>query len=153
MPEPILYILLAVALIWLITLTVSFVMFKRLLNKLTKGVKEADFKKVLSQILMVQKDNKKEFTRVNNKIKDIIQDGSLHVQKVSLVRFNPFKETGGDHSFSVAMLDGKDTGFVLTGLHTRERTRIYVKPVEKGKSNLELSSEEEKALTKAQKGG
>ena len=64
-----------------------------------------------------------------------------------MVRFNPFSEMGGDHSFSVALLDGHDTGIIITGLHTRERTRVYIKPVNKGKSEYDLSKEELKALT------
>jgi hypothetical protein len=70
---------------------------------------------------------------------------------VGLIRFNPFNEIGGDHSFSLAILDGGDNGIIITGLHTRDRTRIYAKQVNKGKSDLELSTEEQKALLKAQR--
>ena len=58
---------------------------------------------------------------------------------------------GGDHSFSVALLNGKGTGIIITGLHTRERTRVYVKDIKQGKSEVELSQEEKKALRLAQK--
>ena len=51
----------------------------------------------------------------------------------------------------MAMLNGKDTGVVITGLHTRERTRLYVKPISRGKSEYELSLEEKKAIAKAQR--
>jgi hypothetical protein len=63
-----------------------------------------------------------------------------------MIRFNPFSELGGDHSFCLALLDDRDTGVVLTGLHTRERTRFYMKDITNGKSSLELSNEEKKAL-------
>jgi len=57
----------------------------------------------------------------------------------------------GDHSFSLALLDGKDTGVVITGLHTRERTRVYMKAIKAGKGEHELSEDEKKALAKALK--
>lgn len=73
----------------------------------------------------------------------------MNVQKIGLVRFNPFNETGGDHSFSLALLDGNGNGFVMTGLHTRERTRLYIKPIRNLKSEYELSQEEQKAIKEA----
>ena len=76
-------------------------------------------------------------------------DGRTHVQKIGLIRFNPFKELGGDHSFCLAILNGEDSGVVVTGLHTRDRTRVYMKSIKKGKSEYELSSEEKKALESA----
>lgn len=144
-------IILSTVAVWLLVLTIVFILFYRFLKRLTKGSKAADVKRILDQILKTQKDNKKELIEVNNKIRKMITDGKFHIQKVGLIRFNPFRETGGDHSFSLAVLDDQDTGFVLTGLHTRERTRIYIKPVKNGNSELELSGEEKKALTKALK--
>lgn len=68
------------------------------------------------------------------------------VQKVGFVRFNPFAETGGDHSFSVALMDGNNDGFVITSLHTRAGTRSYAKAINAGKSDQEFSREEQKAI-------
>lgn len=68
------------------------------------------------------------------------------VQKVGFVRFNPFAETGGDHSFSIALMDGNSDGFVITSLHTRAGTRSYAKVIKAGKSDQEFSREEQKAL-------
>jgi hypothetical protein len=56
---------------------------------------------------------------------------------------------GGDHSFSLALLDAHLTGFIITGLHTRERTRVYIKKIEEGKCKQDLSKEEREALKKA----
>ncbi len=72
-------------------------------------------------------------------------------QKISIVRFNPFGDTGGDQSFSLAVLDSHDSGYVLTSIHGREGTRVYVKPVDYGKSKYTLSTEEQQALSQAAK--
>jgi hypothetical protein len=74
---------------------------------------------------------------------------SLASQKVSIVRFNPFGDTGGDQSFSLAVLDAHDSGYVLTSIHGRQGTRVYVKPVDFAKSKYSLSEEEQQALSQA----
>ncbi|MEI7621376.1 MAG: DUF4446 family protein [Candidatus Moraniibacteriota bacterium] len=72
------------------------------------------------------------------------------IHKVGIVRFNPFKDFGGDQSFALALLDGKDCGLVISSLHTREGTRIYSKPVAKGISEkYTLTAEEETAIKEA----
>lgn len=76
---------------------------------------------------------------------------SLASQKVSIVRFNPFGDTGGDQSFVLAVLDAHNSGYVLTSIHGREGTRSYVKPVDYGKSKYTLSAEELQALAQASK--
>jgi hypothetical protein len=74
---------------------------------------------------------------------------SLASQKISIVRFNPFGDTGGDQSFSLAVLDAHDSGYVLTSIHGRQGTRVYVKPVDFAKSKYSLSAEEQQALDQA----
>ncbi len=69
---------------------------------------------------------------------------SLH--KHSVLRFNPFKEVGSNQSFSVALLDGTNSGILLSSLHTREGTRVYAKPVERGAAKGFPFTEEEKAV-------
>ena len=133
--------ILSAILIWL------FSFFRRL----TKVAKVEDIKKLLDKIIEKQTDSAGDIEKIKKEINRINLDGTEHVQKVGLIRFNPFNEIGGDHSFSLAILDGKDNGIIITGLHTRDRTRIYAKQVARGKSDLELSVEEKKALLKAQK--
>lgn len=77
--------------------------------------------------------------------------GGLASQKISVVRFNPFGDTGGDQSFCLAVLDSHDSGYVLSSIHGRQGTRVYVKPVDFGKSKYQLSAEEQKALQQAAK--
>ncbi len=80
----------------------------------------------------------------------IHKDGLLHIQKVGLVRFNPFKDTGGDQSFILSLIDGKDTGVVISGLYSRSGTRWYAKRIVEGKGvEYELSEEEKKAIKEA----
>ena len=68
------------------------------------------------------------------------------VQSVSIVRFNPFPEMGGNMSFSMALLDARANGVVISVLNDRTGSRIYGKPVEGGISPQKLSDEEQQAI-------
>ena len=68
------------------------------------------------------------------------------VQHVGLVRYNPFGDTGGDQSFSLALLNAAGDGLVVSSLFARERTRVYAKPITAGRSTYHLSDEEEQAI-------
>ena len=132
-------------------LSAAFYWLFTFIKRLTKGSKEATLIKILEKILTTQNQNLREIDLVRKEVEKLEDEGKFHVQKVGVVRFNPFKEIGGDHSFSLALLNAKDTGVVITCLHTRERTRVYMKAVKNGKSEHELSDEEKKALKEAQK--
>ncbi|MCX6806309.1 MAG: DUF4446 family protein [Patescibacteria group bacterium] len=69
------------------------------------------------------------------------------ISKVGLVRFNPFGDTGGDHSFSMALLDHMNNGMVISAVHARSGTRVYAKDIIEGESKHNLSKEEAKALS------
>lgn len=71
------------------------------------------------------------------------------VQSVSVVRFNPFPEMGGNMSFSMALLDARANGVVISVLNDRQGSRIYGKPVESGVSPQKLSDEEQQAIALA----
>jgi len=71
------------------------------------------------------------------------------VSKIGIVRYNPFKDIGGDQSFSIALLDYSDNGVVVSSLHAQDGTGVYAKPVEKGQSNYQLTPEENEAIGRA----
>ena len=67
-------------------------------------------------------------------------------QRIGLVRFNPFDDTGGNQSFALALLDQAGDGIVVSSLHARAGTRVYGKAISKGTSESNLSAEESEAL-------
>lgn len=71
------------------------------------------------------------------------------VQNVGIVRFNPFRDAGGDQSFCIALLNEKRDGVVISSLYSRDGVRVYGKPVEAGISTYTLSEEEKAAIHKA----
>ncbi|MEK7526717.1 MAG: DUF4446 family protein [Patescibacteria group bacterium] len=143
--------LLAVTIVWLIVL--SFFLFQSVnhYKKLLGKTKDADLRKILEEVLSSETKNQKDIKNIFNQIDILKREGLNHIQKLGLVRYNPFNDTGGDHSFSLSVLDGVGNGFVLTGLHTRDRTRFYIKSIKEGKANKELSREEIRAVELASK--
>ena len=137
--------------IWLLVLSLFLYRFITFFNKLTKGVEVTDLKKVLEKVLSRGETNTVEINALVKRVDLIEENGKSHIQKVGLIRFNPFKELGGDHSFCLAILDEYNSGVIITSLHTRDRTRVYMKDIKKGKSEFELSADENKALVSAEK--
>ncbi len=68
-----------------------------------------------------------------------------------VVRFNAFGDLGGNQSWSLALIDARGDGVVITGLYGREETRLYVKHLVDGVSDRELSDEEGAAVAAARK--
>jgi hypothetical protein len=68
------------------------------------------------------------------------------LQRVGIVRYNPFEETGGNQSFALALLDAEDHGIIISSLHARSGTRVYAKAVTGGRPAGALSDEEAEAL-------
>ncbi|AKM82952.1 hypothetical protein A2422_03185 [Candidatus Woesebacteria bacterium RIFOXYC1_FULL_31_51] len=139
-------ILSVIAIVWLTILTILIVWAYFVLKNLVKNSKDKDFIKTFKNIQDIQSDNSIGIKELNLRLEQLKDESKLHIQKVGLVKFNPFNETGGDHSFSLALLDGNKNGIIITSLHTRERTRFYLKEVFLGKTKLDLSKEESNAL-------
>jgi len=115
-------------------------------NFFKKSKKEPEnFKEVLAQF----KDLEKSFEIISEELRALKKENKFNIQKVGIIRFNPFKEIGGNQSFSAALLDGNDSGIVITSLYSREGNRVYGKPIKVGTSDYLLSNEEKEAIEKA----
>ena len=73
----------------------------------------------------------------------------LSLNKYSIVKYDAFEDMGGKLSFVLAMLDSKNTGFLLNAIHSRENCFLYVKEIVNGESYVMLSGEEIEALKKS----
>ena len=71
------------------------------------------------------------------------------LQKFGVVRYNAFKEMGGNMSFALAELDYTNSGFIINTVHSREGCYLYIKTVDCGQTEVLLSAEEKEALEQA----
>lgn len=84
-------------------------------------------------------------------IEKIIQTQRFTYQKMGLIKYDAFREMGGKLSFSLAMLDEKNDGFIINAMHSREGCYTYIKEIIDGNSIIALSEEEKEALEMAKK--
>lgn len=71
------------------------------------------------------------------------------IQKVGIYRYNAYKDTGSDLSFTLALLDENNDGVVLNGIYSRDMSNIYAKPINNGTSTYKITEEEQQAINKA----
>src|SRR3989344_4940635 len=109
--------------VWLLILTIFFWQMFSHYSRLAKGANNKNLKSILEDIL----------------------------SKIGLHRFNPFKDTGGDQSFVLSLVDGSDTGIIISALYSRSGTRWYAKRVVNGKGIEHELTDEEKKVLKATK--
>lgn len=109
--------------------------------------------KDLKEVLFKQIDRTKSQEEVINKIiarvKNLENISEITLQRIGVVRFNPFDNLGGNQSFAIALLDKKNNGFVISSLFIKDGNRVYAKAVKNGLSEHPLSDEEKEALKRA----
>mgnify|MGYP004510496707 FL=1 len=120
--------------------------YKNFMKKIGNGKNiEEDLENFMYKVDRVEKQN----AEIMNFCKNLDEDMSKCIQKIGIVRYSAFKDTGSDLSFAVALLDENNDGVVFNGIYSREISNIYAKPVEKGNSKYTLSNEELQAIDKA----
>lgn len=144
-------VILIALLLWLGGLTFVFYRLLSHYRKIAKKAHDGDLVSALEKLLAKEEENSSEVKKVLSELSQVKKEALNPIQKVGITRFNPFNETGGDQSFCVCLLNGEDNGFILTALHSRDRTRVYTKTIVAGESKTELSAEEKKVLNDAKK--
>lgn len=120
--------------------------YRKFMQKLGNGKNlEDDLSNFMYKVDRVEKQN----AEIMNFCKNLDEDLTKCIQKVGIVRYSAFKDTGSDLSFAVALLDEKNSGVVFNGIYSREMSNIYAKPVENGNSSYTLSEEEAEAIKRA----
>lgn len=138
--------------VWLTILSFLIWQQSKFLRSLFPKGGERDIRRKFEEVLKSVGDFRKESVKIEEKLSQLENLGLMHVQRVELLRYNPYGDTGGDQSFTLALLDWNGTGIVVTSLHTRSGTRVFAKPVLEGKSGkYQFSKEEEQVVEKAMK--
>ena len=120
--------------------------YKRFMKKLgSSDSLEEDLENYMYRVDRVEKQN----ADIMNQINGLDKDLKSCIQKVGIVRYSAFQDTGSDLSFTLALLDEHDNGVVFNGIYSREMSNIYAKPVENGNSKYTLSEEEQEAIKRA----
>jgi len=146
------YIILALmilVLILLITVIINHVSLNKLetrYRKLMRGVNNKNLEDMVISYLDKIDEVKEDNEGMKRMYEQIHEELKLCVQKTSIIRYKAFEDVGSDLSFSIALLDGKHDGFILTSIYGRNESTTYAKPIDKGISRYDLSEEEKKVL-------
>lgn len=135
--------------IWILVVTGWVVYREMQLRRFLGSAKAGDVRRLLDNVLKDLGKNQDALVKISHVLQNIRKRDVFHIQKLGLVKFNPFRDAGGNQSFAFALLNEENTGIVLTGLHARDTTRIYIKDVVRGSSRSELSKEEKQAIEMA----
>ena len=149
------YIIIGMAVIILLLFIIIISLFKVIgrvedkYRRLMKGTISINLEEMLleridsiDEVKEISEKAIKECERLEIKMKECIQ-------KVAIMRYKAFEDVGSDLSFSIAMLDDKNDGVILTGIYGRQESTTYAKPVDKGISRYDLSEEELYVLNEA----
>lgn len=136
---------------WLVVLSIWFFRISNHYKKLVGNTKREDLKEILENLLSQQSEVREKLIDTLGEIEVANKKSLANIQKIGIVKFNPYREAGGNHSFALCLLNGHDNGFIILSLHGREGSRLYLKEVKQGKAQYELSKEEQQSLLSAKR--
>ncbi|MCM1241269.1 MAG: DUF4446 family protein [Roseburia sp.] len=144
--------ILAVILILFILIIVQTIRLNKLNKKYKKFMAGKNAKNLETDIVGLYEDNKFIKVSLEKNQKDI---GTLYkkfenaFQRIGLVKYDAFSQMGGQLSFSLALLDENNNGFILNSVHSAEGCYSYTKEIKQGECSISLGDEEKKALEMA----
>lgn len=131
-------------------LTYELFKLKKKFDQLTSSYSDQNLQTIVEKYVKTLDKCGTDIEMMNNEFAKIRQETSEFLRKVGLVRFQAFKDTGGDQSFSLAVLDQNNNGFIISTLHGRGFSKVYSKEITEGQSTQhKLTDEEQQALQKA----
>lgn len=131
---------------WLLS---RLVRLEKKYDLLTRGADGGSLQQVLETHMGEMRQAQASVQELDTLARGLERAAHHHVQRVGFLRFNPFRDAGGDQSFALAVADQDGNGFVLSSLHSRDATRVYGKPLVGWESVYPLSDEENQAINKA----
>lgn len=149
------YILIAMfvmILVLMILVIVQITNTSKLKKKYSKFMQGKDAKSLEKDIIGLYEDNKfiKASTEKNKKdIRNLYNKMESAFQKIGIVKYDAFREMGGQLSFSLVLLDENDNGFILNSVHSTEGCYSYTKVIKNGQCKIPLGEEEKQALDMA----
>lgn len=125
---------------------------KKLFKSFVSNVAVDNVEELLKNNSIRLQDLGVEINLIKQELKKLESNLAFAIQSVGIVKYNAFDNVGNNLSFSLAMLDKFKNGIIITSIYGRDFTTIYGKPLQYGKSEYQLSAEEEQAVDRALKG-
>ncbi|MDP3741328.1 MAG: DUF4446 family protein [bacterium] len=133
----------------IVLLAWRFFKYRKVQVELLRGEQVGNLEGLVLEHKKTLQSHRKNLKELGKILEELVENNKFNIQKVAVIRFNPFAEAGSNMSFVLALLDGKDNGIVISSLHGREGTRIYSKSVIAGNSDHHLTDEEKQVIERA----
>lgn len=148
----VLIVLLAAVIIGWVIAIIALVKYSSLTKKYEKFMGGNSAKALESHIMdlvALNKENRENIELNRKDIEKLFDKQQYNFQKMGILKYDAFREMGGNLSFSLALLTDKNDGFLINAVHNIDSTYCYAKKIIDGKSSINLSEEEAIALERA----
>ncbi len=142
-------VLAIISAVLLIMVIILFVKLSKMNNRLKIFMSGRDAISLEESITILEEDNialKEHAARSKKDIRNLSKKLEGAYQKMGLVKYDAFQQMGGQLSFSLAMLDEHNDGFIINSVHSTDGCYSYTKPILNGECELALGKEEQQAL-------
>lgn len=143
-----------VSILLLILMIIQMIQLSKLKKKYLKFMGGKEVKSFEDKLQRIFDENEyiRNLSEENKKeIKKIMTDMELSYNRIGVVKYDAFKQMGGNLSFSLCLLNERKDGIILNSVHSTEGCYTYIKEIKSGICDLELSNEEKEALVQAVK--
>jgi hypothetical protein len=134
---------------WVVVLQVRLSRMIAQYRRLMEGTDSASLEQALNAYVGEVRQALETVSDLESKTRRMDRTLKHSMQWMGIIRFNPFRNTGGAQSFAWAIVDGHGDGIVVSSLHARENTRVYAKPLHRWESAHTLTDEEKQAIARA----
>lgn len=144
-----------ILLVIIVFVTVTFLQnlkIKRLMTRYESFINGKDAENLADAIeenFKQMNEIQKDYEETKSDIDETLQELKSTFHKMGIVKYDAFKEMGGNLSFTLCLLDDVNTGFILNTMHGRDSSYTYIKEIIKGEAYATLGEEEKEALEKA----
>ena len=141
----------AIIISWIIAIIalVKYCGLNKKYNKFMGGNDAKALESYITELIDVNKENSKKIAENKQEIKNLYKKHRYNFQKMGMIKYDAFKEMGGNLSFALTLLDENNNGFIINSVHNIQSSYCYAKEVKDGKCAINLSEEEAIALQKA----
>ena len=122
------------------------------MQRLAAQLAEPEGQQLLAQLLSQVQAQEGRLRDLETAREQILQQLRGAVQRVGLKRFNSEEGVGGNLSFALALLDGRNHGMMITSMYSLQSCRVFLRGVVNGKTEMPLTEEEQEALEMALRG-
>ncbi|MBJ6361679.1 DUF4446 family protein [Paenibacillus sp. GCM10012307] len=132
--------------VWLMVLSIRFGKMRRRYKKMMADTGIDNLEQLIEQL---QHNDQLQQNKLQLQVEQLqlMKESLAQVKgRVGIHRYNAFSDQGSDLSFSLAIMNDKQDGVIISGIHGRDETYVYAKPLKQGESAYPLSPEERKAV-------